>query len=176
MNEPSWTPNVSQHIQRALDQDGKLRRFIADTAEVKPPHVTPRTYVEVMSLLAACTAIEKMEQPGWTLLATDVHGLPFDSGWHTAPHCTWARRDACGTVSKLTKGRTECSTCPPIAQSRTHRAKAGSPQLLYPVRYGDLLKFGHGDARRVRAHLRAGARRCLFCKQNINTSSQRSSL
>jgi hypothetical protein len=40
---------------------------------------------------------------------------------------------------------------------RTHRAKAGQPQYLYLVRYRNFWKFGHGDANRVRAHLRCGA-------------------
>jgi hypothetical protein len=33
---------------------------------------------------------------------------------------------------------------------------AEEPHLLYLDRYRDLLKLGHGDARRIRAHVRAG--------------------
>lgn len=154
-------PEHEAALQGRLDTDSKFRRFIAEMAEVRPRNVTPRTYREVLSLIAVFAAVERVEQPGWTVLATDVHGLPFFTSVRPTSHGTWARHDKCGAVGKLTEGRTECQSCPPVPNSRTHRARAGTRQLLYLVRYRDLLKFGHGDARRVRAHLRAGCEAVL---------------
>lgn len=100
---------------------------------------------------------------GWTLLATDIQGLPWDavilvnqpiSG---RSHGSWARHDACGAVQKITAARPECRHCPPEEGSRTHRAKSDQPHHLYLVHYRKFWKFGHGDANRVRAHLVAGA-------------------
>lgn len=97
-------------------------------------------------------------RPGWTVLATDIWGLPWDlERRKPTSHGTWARHETCGTVQKITRARPECETCPPEADSRTHRAKATQPQHLYLVRHGKVWKFGHGDANRVNAHLRAGA-------------------
>lgn len=154
-------PEDEAGMQTAIDADPRLRKFLAETAEVPPRQVTAYTYREVLSLIAVYAHIEKVEQPGWTPLATDVHGLPFFSSDKALSHGTWARHDACGSVGKLTEGRDECRTCPPVPGSRTHRARVGTRQLLYLVRYLDLLKFGHGDARRVRAHLRSGCEAVL---------------
>jgi hypothetical protein len=100
-----------------------------------------------------------LSRPGWTAVATDVWGLPWQIGTPREPtsHGTWARHDVCGTVQKVTRARPECRKCPPEEGSRTHRAKAAQPQHLYLVHLGKVRKFGHGDANRVNAHLRAGA-------------------
>ncbi|GAB2865692.1 hypothetical protein GCM10027176_79280 [Actinoallomurus bryophytorum] len=99
-----------------------------------------------------------LARPGWTVLATDIWGLPWEIETREAEsHGTWARHEICGTVQKVTRARPECKNCPPEENSRTHRAKAAQPQHLYLVCYGKLCKFGHGDANRVNLHLRAGA-------------------
>ncbi|MFL6052124.1 MAG: hypothetical protein ACJ72W_04280 [Actinoallomurus sp.] len=99
-----------------------------------------------------------LSRPGWTVLATDIWGLPWEiEARKPTSHGTWARHEICGTVQKVTRARPECETCPPEEDSRTHRAKAAQPQHLYLVRHGKVWKFGHGDANRVNAHLRAGA-------------------
>jgi hypothetical protein len=99
-----------------------------------------------------------LSRDGWTVLATDIWGLPWEIGTcEPTSHGTWARHEVCGTVQKVTQARPECKSCPPEEDSRTHRAKAAQPHHLYLVRYGRLWKFGHGDANRVNAHLRAGA-------------------
>lgn len=104
--------------------------------------------------------VQRRARTGWTLLASDLYGLPwYDDPEPRASHGTWARHDACGKVQKLNsgRGRTECAHCPPDAASRTHRARATDPHLLYLVRHGSLQKYGHGDEARVRTHLRGGA-------------------
>lgn len=72
-------------------------------------------------------------RPGWTVLATDIHGLPWD--WREAStrlsHGTWGRHDACGSIQKMERGRSECPICPPEDGSRTFRAKKDDPHLLY---------------------------------------------
>lgn len=100
---------------------------------------------------------EQYARPGWTVLASDVRGMPWGDRNSAISHGTWASHDRCRTVQKITLARAECRTCPPEPDSRTHRAKADQPHYLYLVRYLDLLKFGHGDANRIRAHLRVGA-------------------
>lgn len=99
---------------------------------------------------------ERYARPTWTLQASDVRGMPWRDRDPSISHGTWAAHDVCGTVQKITLARAECRLCPPEPGSRTHRAKVGQPHYLYLVRYSDMLKFGHGDAIRVRAHLRAG--------------------
>ena len=115
--------------------------------------------VEFMAATALDAILESYRRPGWTVLAGDVCGLPW-MGAKVEPfsHGTWGRHDLCGTVAKLGKGRTECPTCPPEPDSRTHRARTNDPHLLYLVRYRHWHKFGHGDDQRVRSHLRVGAR------------------
>lgn len=122
--------------------------------------ITDRDRAEYAVALLVEEEIELRERTGWTLLATDLYGLPW---WFDlepkGSYGTWARHDVCGKVQKLNpgRGRTECRHCPPDPQSRTHRARAGDRHLLYLVRLGRLQKFGHGDEARVRAHVRAGA-------------------
>jgi len=91
----------------------------------------------------------------WTVLTTDVWGLPWVEEARSISHGRWAAHDECGTVQKLKAGRVECRICPPEPDSRSNRARRDDPHLLYLVRYRGLKKFGHGDERRVRAHLRA---------------------
>jgi hypothetical protein len=103
--------------------------------------------------------LEAYRRPGWTILAGDIHGLPwFGERRRTPSHGTWARHDTCGHVQKLTKRRAECANCPPEPGSRTHRARKDDPYLLYLVGHGRLQKFGRGYPERVDAHLRCGAR------------------
>lgn len=159
-------PDEDADLQAALVGNAKLRKALAEMVGVRPREVTPKVFREVLSYAAAGAAVEKVEEPGWTVLGNDVYGLPWFTAEEPTSHGTWARHDACGKVGKLTEGRTECRTCPPAPGSRTHRARAQTPQLLYLVRYLDLLKFGHGDARRVRAHLRSGCKPVLVLKAN----------
>ncbi|RZT83863.1 hypothetical protein EV383_0683 [Pseudonocardia sediminis] len=102
------------------------------------------------------------ERPGWSVLAADIAGLPW--GGHSgrrSSHGVWGRHDACGTVQSMRA--VECAVCPPTPGSRTHRARAESPQLLYlvafddPAGVGSLVKFGHGSRRRVLDHISGGA-------------------
>ncbi len=124
----------------------------------------PTTEVTVGHALMAQSLMHLIEleehhtRPGWTVLASDVKGMPWGDPDSSTSHGTWASHDVCGTVQKITVARPECRSCPPEPDSRTHRAKARQPHDLYNVRYLDLQKFGHGDANRIRAHLRAGAK------------------
>jgi len=122
--------------------------------------VLERDRAEAVAALVVADECERRTPDGWTLLATDLKGFPwFDDPALTESHGTWARHDACDSVQTLdvARGRTECRTCPPDPASRTHRARAHDPHLLYLVRTGRIQKFGHGDDRRVQAHVRGGA-------------------
>jgi hypothetical protein len=136
----------------------ELVRVTGNVFEVKPARVTAGQLSMVLNHLAAEERVDALRRPGWTVLATDVHGLPFYVSDDHLSHGTWAVHDICGAVAKITAARPECPACPPEPGSRTHRARAEEPHLLYLVRYLDLLKFGHGDVNRVRAHVRAGCR------------------
>ena len=100
------------------------------------------TWRENSEFIAATTVkirLAKYFQPGWTVLATDVHGLPWTGfRWLTRSHGTWGRNDETGEVQQLKHSR-------------------GEANLLYLVRYGKVLKFGRGNAHRVGAHVAQGA-------------------
>ncbi|MGW6934567.1 hypothetical protein ACWGE0_31215 [Lentzea sp. NPDC054927] len=116
---------------------------------------------EATQLLAVTTLIgvlAQFEQPGWTVIAGDLLGLPWtDDQYARNSHGTWGRHDACGRIQVMSRGRDECAACPPEPGSRTHRARADDTHLLYLVRYRDFVKFGRGYHGRVRHHLRLGA-------------------
>jgi hypothetical protein len=121
-------------------------------------HDTDQALVEASAALVLATAVRRAERPGWDILATDVHGLPW-TGAKTAStsHGTWARHQACGTIAKLHPGTTDCPACGPAESSRTHLARRDDPYLLYLVTHRRWQKFGIGDQRRVRTHQRGGA-------------------
>jgi hypothetical protein len=100
--------------------------------------------------------LDSRSRPGWTVLATDVWGMPWLAG-RSISHGTWGAHDACGAVQKLKAGRVECRVCPPEPDSRSNRARRDDPHLLYLVRYRGLKKFGRGYEGRVKEHLGAGA-------------------
>jgi len=121
-------------------------------------HDTDQATVEASAALVLATAIRRAERPGWDILATDVHGLPW-TGTKTAStsHGTWARHQTCGTIAKLRSGTVDCPACGPAEGSRTHLARRDDPYLLYLVTHRRWQKFGIGDQRRVRTHQRGGA-------------------
>jgi hypothetical protein len=114
--------------------------------------------VEASAALALATVVRRAERPGWDVVATDVHGLPW-TGSRTAAtsHGTWATHQVCGTVAKLRPGSIDCPVCGPAKGSRTHLARRDDPYLLYLVAHRGWQKFGVGDYRRVRSHQRGGA-------------------
>jgi len=110
------------------------------------------------NLLALRNRLALHERSGWTLLAGDVHGLPWTAQRErTMSHGVWGTHDNCGNVQKIPLGRVECEVCGPEPDSMTYWARRDEPYLLYLVRYGNIQKFGCGDARRVQAHLNSGA-------------------
>jgi hypothetical protein len=119
---------------------------------------TDQAAVEASAALVLATAIRRAERPGWDVVATDVHGLPW-TGSKTAAtsHGTWATHQACGTIAKLRPGSIDCPACGPAKGSRTHLARRDDPYLLYLVVHQGWQKFGIGDYRRVRSHQRGGA-------------------
>lgn len=118
-----------------------------------------RGVAEFISATTLMAELAAYERPGWTVIAGDVHGLPWTgTRWQTHSFGTWGRHEGCGRIQKMRRGRTECDTCPPEPDSRSHRARADDPYLLYLVRYGRFQKFGRGYPDRVRAHQRLGAR------------------
>ncbi|MET9227679.1 hypothetical protein [Lentzea sp. NPDC003310] len=100
------------------------------------------TWRENSELIAATTVkirLAKHFRPGVTVLATDVHGLPWTGyRWLTRSHGTWGRDDETGEVRQLKRVR-------------------GESGLLYLVRYGPVLKFGRGTEDRVGGHVAQGA-------------------
>jgi hypothetical protein len=173
--ERSCRPGWHTRCHVCLDQCTSAEHFDQDIAEIladplscatvrdfahlsEDEPVTPRAVHETTSGYLLLDAIDTRARPQWTILATDLWGFPWrHDGTRSHSHGTWATHDPCGTAHKLTAGRVECRRCPPEPGSRTHRARRADPHLLYLVRYRGLIKFGHGDERRVKAHLRAGA-------------------
>jgi hypothetical protein len=100
----------------------------------------------------------RRDRPGRAILATNVHGLPrFGARTASYSHGTWARHEACGAIAKLGPSAVDCAICGPQPGSRTHQGRRDNPYLLYLVRTKKWQKFGVGDERRVRTHLRGGA-------------------
>ncbi|MFS8103888.1 hypothetical protein LFM09_42885 [Lentzea alba] len=129
LDERSVPDPAVQKIARRLELDG--------------------TWRENSEFIAATTVkirLAKYFQPGWTVLATDVHGLPWTGfRWLTKSHGTWGRNTETGEVQLLKRAR-------------------GEETLLYLVRYGKVLKFGRGTADRVRGHVELGAVPVLVLK------------
>ncbi|MDX8147909.1 hypothetical protein SK854_37755 [Lentzea sp. BCCO 10_0061] len=119
-------------------------RSVPDPAVQKIAHrlELDGTWRENSEFIAATTVkvrLAKYFRPGWTVLATDVHGLPWTGfRWLTKSHGTWGRDDESGEVRQLKRLR-------------------GEENLLYLMRYGKVLKFGRGTADRVGAHVAQGA-------------------
>ncbi|WP_132431852.1 hypothetical protein [Pseudonocardia endophytica] len=120
--------------------------------------------VEAFQLFSALDVEDELgfyDRAGWTLVAGNLKGLPW--GWTDDPHShgVWGRHDACGTLQNVRR-LAECAVCEPEPGSRTHRARADRQQLLYVVGFdhpelGPLLKYGHGDRERLKAHIAGGA-------------------
>ncbi|MFI6094520.1 hypothetical protein ACIA8G_03150 [Lentzea sp. NPDC051213] len=111
-----------QKIARRLELDG-----------------TWRANSELIASTTVKIRLAKYFQPGWRVLATDVHGLPWTGfRWLTKSHGTWGCNDTTGEVQQLKRPR-------------------GDQNLLYLVRYGKVLKFGRGSSDRVGAHVSLGA-------------------
>ncbi|MCE3554516.1 hypothetical protein LWC33_24040 [Pseudonocardia sp. RS11V-5] len=145
-----------------LDLDGLAAEFEAQFPDYVPQ---ARLWLEsdtlddagVHEYLSAAAYEEELEfraQPGWTVIAGDVKGLPYER-WGTESHGFWGIHDKCGTVQNLSTR--ECRECEPEPGSRTHRARKDDPHLLYLVRNDGRLKIGHGDRNRILTHTRGGA-------------------
>ncbi len=121
-------------------------------------HGSDQGAVEASAALVLAAAVRRAERPGWDVLATDAHGLPW-TGSKTAAtsHGTWAEHQACGTIAKLRPGSVDCPACGLADGSRTHLARRDDPYLLYLVAHRRWQKFGVGDHRRIRTHQRGGA-------------------
>jgi hypothetical protein len=150
---------AAQEFMARLDDDSGLARQAQQFLGLAPSAAVPlRGATEASSYLALAEELRRRDRPGWTTLATDMHGLPWH-GMRTAYHShgTWGRHDACGTVAKLRIGTVDCPKCGPGSGSRTHQARRDEPYLLYLVSTKKWQKFGVGDQSRVRAHERGGA-------------------
>ncbi|WP_091451513.1 hypothetical protein [Actinokineospora iranica] len=150
---------MGRELVRRTDSEPDLADLVRSFLGLgKESRVPVRGAAEFAAATALVGELAEYEQPGWTVLAGDVHGLPwFGARWLTWSHGTWGRHDRCGRVRKLDRGHTECAVCEPEPGSRTHRARADDQHLLYLVGHGDLVKFGCGYPARVRDHLREGA-------------------
>jgi hypothetical protein len=112
---------------------------------------------EAASAVAVAERMRRFERPGWEVLATDVHGLPWRDSGRPVSHGTWGRHLACGTVAKMADGALDCPACGPEPGSRTFAARQDEPYYLYLVRTRRYQKFGVGRRARVLAHLSGGA-------------------
>lgn len=152
---------LTQH-QRAL-HDGRAKKSHSLRLLPAPTSNTPLVQVRAKELItrrateAQADLREALALPGWTYLASDICGLPWEPMLNvTTSHGSWAVHDVCGKLQKINIGHRECVRCPPEQGSRTFRAKAAQQQYLYLVHQGGLLKFGHGTGRRISAHRAAG--------------------
>lgn len=152
----SLNPCIVAALEEYLGEFPALGQLAAEAFEVPVKDTTVTQILQMNSLLTLAEHERTISRPGWTVLASDMAGMPWGAPDASRSHGTWATHDACGTVQKMTLARPECRTCPTEPGSRTHRAKSAQPQLLYLVRYLDLIKFGHGDGNRVKAHQRSG--------------------
>jgi hypothetical protein len=120
--------------------------------------ISLRGAVESQSYVTLADEMSRRARPGWAVLAADVYRLPW-TGIRAADtsNGAWGRHDRCGILANLRPGTVDCPTCGPEPGSRTHLAGRDTPYLLYLVRTHRSQKFGVGDERRVRTHLRNGA-------------------
>jgi len=118
-----------------------------------------RTRFERQNEAMVRAKLDEHAWPGWQVLACDIYGLPFDPERDKSKSQggTWGRHEPCGTIQRLDDGRPECQACPPEPGSRTNRARAPEPTLLYLVRYWDWQKYGIGTRRRLREQVAGGA-------------------
>ncbi len=133
----------------------QIKAILAGTSD---DEIRARSIVELNSALTLASVIRQAERPGWSVLATDIHGLPWTGERVKAQsHGTWGRHNLCGTVAKITHGAMDCPACGPAPGSRTHLARQDDPYLLYLVVHRKWQKFGVGDRRRILTHIRGGA-------------------
>lgn len=130
--------------------------------------ITPKAIVQATACLTIATQLARYERPGWTVIATDVWGLPW-RGVRSRPtsHGTWGQHDACGTMAVLQASSVDCPACGPQPGSRTHLARQDEQYLLYQVTYGSLTKFGVGTEARVREHILADATVVLVLRSSF---------
>ncbi len=150
--------DMGADVVKQLLDDRELDEEVRDVLELGPHDAVSATAAAGYCAGAALAdEMIRYERAGWTVLATDVHGLPwYGERLQSASHGTIGRH-RCGARQRMTEGALDCVQCGPEPGSRTHLTRQDDPYLLYLVRFGDLLKFGVGDIRRVREHLRAGA-------------------
>ena len=125
---------VVQNLEDHAEAEPAFRALTAETFEIPAGDVTAEQLLMAHSVLWLAQREDELTRPGWTVLASDYAGMPWESPDPSRSHGTWATHEACGTVQKIGMARPECRTCPPTADSRTHRAKKDQPQLLYLVR------------------------------------------
>jgi hypothetical protein len=160
LDERSQGPVVTDAAQRFRSVHSGAAEFLQSTPLFEEPFGadTDQVDVEASAALVLATVIRRAERPGWDVVATDVHGLPWTGGRTAATsHGTWATHLACGTLARLRPGSIDCPACGPGKRARTHLARRDDPYLLYLVAHRDGQKFGIGDYRRVRSHQRADA-------------------
>jgi hypothetical protein len=170
---PGWTTRCMICLDDrtvAEDVEGRMRQaseLLADPAlagrvcqvlGLPDDTVVPfRAAREAASALAVGDRLRRAARPGWAVAATDVYGLPWYDSGKPHSHGTWGRHEECGTIAKMADGSLDCPACGPEPGSRTHEARRDEPYLLYLVQTHKYQKFGVGDRRRVRTHIRGGA-------------------
>jgi len=96
------TATAQAFMARLEDNSGLARQARKFLGLAFSAAIPLRGATEASSYLALAQELRRRARPGWTILATDVHGLPWH-GMRTAYHShgTWGRHDACGGVFPL---------------------------------------------------------------------------
>ncbi|MEH0934250.1 hypothetical protein [Micromonospora psammae] len=148
-----------ERLLSQLSADPELAAQVRQFADVPEDGiVSVPVAAEFRAAIALERELDRHRHDGWTVMAGDVHGLPwYGERLQPTSHGTWAVHDRCGTPQKVPPTRPACGQCPPEQGSRLFAALRDTPYLLYLVRHRGLQKFGVGGDARVRAHLAAGA-------------------
>jgi len=173
LDERSHGPLITDAAQRFRTMQANDTAFQLQTQVLSAAagHDTDQATVEASAALVLATAVRRAERPGWDILATDVHGLPW-TGAKTAStsHGTWARHQACGTIAKLHPGTVDCPVCGPAEDSRTHLARRGDPYLLYLVTHGRWQNSGSATNAGSAPTSAAEQRSSAYCRRHSHTS------
>ena len=158
-SDAAWVDAASQECLSEFAKDPMLGLRVGRNLDLQRDEpITARAIVQAMSTLTIATALTRFERPGWTVLASDVCGLPWRGvRSRSLSHGTWARHETCGAVALMRAGSVDCPKCGPQPGSRTHQARQDDPYFLYQVTHKGRTKFGVGTEDRVRAHQRGGA-------------------
>ncbi|MCW2915701.1 MAG: hypothetical protein JWN52_3769, partial [Actinomycetia bacterium] len=103
LDERTCLPDDAANLA-AKALDALSRRRSSDTVLPRMQVDDPREVWQQCALVVIADKVASLSWPGWTVLATDISGLPWEAATllrepgRPQSHGTWARHDACGTV------------------------------------------------------------------------------